>query len=88
MHQEGVYHRDIKPANILLDKNFNLKICDFGHATTDNGFCTDWFGGTLGFMSPEIEQRMPHKADAADLFALGVTLFTIYVGWPPFERAV
>ena len=81
----------MKPENILLDSNFDVKIADFGFATpleanTRHGMNTSRVG-TMGYMAPEILARSPYQGNMADLFALGVILFIMYVGHPPFNVA-
>ena len=91
IHAKGFSHRDLKPENILLDKNFNVKIVDFGFACPLEG--RDGSGnnhtqvGTPGYMAPEILARQPYQGQIVDLFALGVILFILYSGHPPFSMA-
>ena len=65
IHSKGFSHRDLKPENILLDKNFNIKIVDFGFACPLEG--RDGSGinrsqiGTPGYMAPEIIAKMPYQ---------------------------
>lgn len=91
IHSKGFSHRDLKPENILLDKNYDIKIVDFGFACPLEG--RDGTGqnrsviGTPGYMAPEIIARQPYQGQVVDLFALGVILFILYAGHPPFQAA-
>lgn len=76
---------DIKPENILLDSQFNLKVTDFGSASTN--LTQDIGHGTLGFMAPEIVSRNKFNSAQADLFSAGVLLFVMVTGHPPFIKA-
>ncbi len=92
IHNEGFVHKDLKLENILLDKAFTAKITDFGIAAkiegTDNsGFEKALYGGSNGYMAPEILKRVPYSGQVIDLFAFGVLLFTMYAGVAPFESA-
>ena len=91
IHSRGFSHRDLKPENILLDKNYNVKIVDFGFACPLEG--RDGSGinrsqiGTPGYMAPEIINKLPYQGQVVDLFALGVILFIMRSGHPPFSQA-
>ncbi len=85
-HRHGVVHRDIKPANIMVDKDFSLKITDFGIASVESSEMTQAGAllGTPAFMSPE--QIMGEPVDGrADLFSAGVLLYQLLTGVKPFE---
>lgn len=91
VHSRGTAHRDLKPENILLDENFNVKIADFGFAAPIMG--RDGSGylktvlGTQAYMAPEIILKEPYQGHVVDLFALGIILFILYAGHPPFNQA-
>lgn len=91
IHSRGFSHRDLKPENILLDKNYNVKLVDFGFACPLEG--RDGSGvnrsqiGTPGYMAPEILSKLAYQGQVVDLFALGVILFIMKSGHPPFTQA-
>ncbi|RHY88352.1 hypothetical protein DYB26_008004 [Aphanomyces astaci] len=90
-HSAGVYHRDIKPENLLLDKNFLLRIADFGlSALSDDTTLADDLTtqcGTRAYMSPEIIAGTPYEGAPADIWSAGVVLFILLAGFPPFQIA-
>ena len=91
-HQRGVIHRDLKPANILIDANGNPRVTDFGLAKKvedDSGLTgSGQIMGTPSYMPPE--QAGGKRGDvgpAADVYALGATLYALVTGRPPFQAA-
>jgi len=91
VHSKGVAHRDLKPENILLDRKLNVKIADFGFAAPIQGRDGSGFLktqlGTQAYMAPEILLKEPYQGHVVDLFALGIILFILYSGHPPFYCA-
>ncbi len=87
IHAHGTVHRDLKPANVLLGRNGAVKITDFGIAidATSDGLTRP--GTTIGsppYIAPE--QLLGERVDArGDLFALGVVLYEMLAGTPPFK---
>ena len=91
IYSRGFSHRDLKPENILLDSDYNVKIVDFGFAckleARDGSGFNHSCVGTPGYMAPEVLAKKPYQAHYADLFSLGVILFAMYAGHPPFDMA-
>jgi hypothetical protein len=82
-HRLGLYHRDLKPSNIMLDAQLEPKILDFGLAATDPA--SGHFRGTLAYLAPEqLDPAQPVDA-RADVYALGVVLYELLCGTPPFS---
>ncbi|HEV3031018.1 MAG TPA: serine/threonine-protein kinase [Polyangia bacterium] len=84
-HERGIVHRDVKPANVFYDAAGNAKLGDFGaaHLADFGQTQTGGFFGTVAYMAPE-QITGGAIGVAADLYALGVTLFQALTGRPPF----
>jgi eukaryotic-like serine/threonine-protein kinase len=92
-HRGGIQHRDIKPENILLTRNEQVKILDFGVArrlpgdgegTTIDSLSNDGFMGTIIYMAPEIIDQQ-NSDDRADIFSMGIVFYELLTGQHPFR---
>jgi hypothetical protein len=88
-HRSGVIHRDIKPANVLVAEGGGLKVADFGIAKAafadGDVTTTGSILGTVTYLSPE-QLRGEEPDQRSDLYSLGVTLYELLAGRPPFEE--
>ncbi|KNC52499.1 ULK protein kinase [Thecamonas trahens ATCC 50062] len=85
LHAHRVIHRDMKPQNILVTSDGRIKLCDFGFARSMSAstLVLTSIKGTPLYMAPELVQELPYN-HTVDLWSLGVILYELFVGKPPF----
>ncbi|AMV19332.1 serine/threonine-protein kinase [Planctomyces sp. SH-PL14] len=91
-HSKGIVHRDIKPANVLIDKDGEPRVTDFGLAkrtAKDSGLtATGQVLGTPSYMPPEQASGKTEEVGVlSDVYSLGATLYCLLAGRPPFQAA-
>lgn len=91
-HERGVVHRDIKCENLLIDKDYNIKLSDFGFARGHMRFksgnqtpVSDTFCGSYAYASPEILKGVPYTPHHSDIWSMGVVLYAMTFGRLPFD---
>ena len=92
LHQQGIVHRDLKRSNILLDRDGQPYVTDFGLAKVfESGSemtATGVIAGTPNYMAPEqAAGRTSEVGPAADVYSLGAILYELLTGQPPFRQA-
>lgn len=94
-HRRKIAHRDLKLENLLLDKEFNLKLSDFGFSrkmldsnATDTSNLSVTFCGSNAYACPELLKHLPYDPIKADIWAMGVILFAMVTGRFPFNEAL
>jgi serine/threonine protein kinase len=89
-HQNGIAHRDLKLENVFLDGNLQLRLGDFGLCRfykSEALKTTNKPVGTLSYAAPEIVNRENYIGPEVDIWSLGVILFELLTGFPPFSGA-
>lgn len=88
LHKQGVIHRDIKLDNILLDKNMNPKLIDFGISSFyDPQVLIYDTGGTPAYLAPEVIKAEGKITPKSDVWSLGVLLYLLTYGVVPFKAS-
>lgn len=86
LHKRGLAHRDIKPDNIMIDKHFNVKVCDYGYVCESGESTVSTSArGTVQYVSPEILLRNGYCAIQSDIWSLGITLYVAVTARFPWK---
>jgi serine/threonine protein kinase len=87
-HREGIVHRDVKPSNIMLTRQGEVRVMDFGIAAAawaESNTTTGAVFGTAAYLSPE-QAAGERATPSSDVYALGAVLYEMLAGTPPFVR--
>ncbi|PKY04028.1 Pkinase-domain-containing protein [Aspergillus campestris IBT 28561] len=88
VHSKSCVHRDLKLENILLDKNENVKLCDFGFTREYEGKASylQTFCGTICYSAPEMLKGEKYAGEKVDVWSLGIILYALLAGELPFDE--
>lgn len=82
-HAQGIVHRDIKPENIMINEDDDVRLIDFGLSKASKRKNMHTVAGTPFYMAPEV--LLENYASKADIWSLGVLLYTLVSGYLPFQ---
>uniref|UniRef100_A0A8C0HP45 Maternal embryonic leucine zipper kinase n=1 Tax=Buteo japonicus TaxID=224669 RepID=A0A8C0HP45_9AVES len=88
VHSQGYAHRDLKPENLLIDKEHNLKLIDFGLCAKPKGgldYHLNTCCGSPAYAAPELIQGKAYIGSEADIWSMGVLLYALLCGFLPFD---
>lgn len=86
LHSINVCHRDMKLENVIIDDQNNVKIIDFGFGSCGQQTkLLSFFCGTPSYMPPEIVMKKDYLGSSADIWSIGILLFTLLTGSFPFK---
>jgi len=86
LHECNLIHRDLKSVNLLIDENFNAKVCDFGLSRVVAPKNQNMTGnvGTVSWIAPEVFEKQPYDAKA-DVYSFGVVMWELFTKQVPFQ---
>lgn len=89
LHSKNIFHRDIKLENIIIKSKSSIKIIDFGFGTCcPKNKLLNFFCGTPSYMPPEIILKKDYLGEYADIWSIGILLYTILCGFFPFRGKI